>query len=242
MERRAYAAEPGEVPDYGAADAGQVAEDLFLYPIEDVTLPAGETGYYPLFTEEVRYTEVHQWEIPDYINERDRYGERRREARDEPEAVWHSIRLDNTTTVPWTTAPAQLVKNGQLIGQDTLKYTPPKGEMTVRITRAVSVRAEQSEQEIERQREAVRMYGDYFDRVTIKGTLRVTNYKDKPISLEIEKTLSGDVKEMSREVEDVTLARGLQRMNPIHHLTWEFDLPSGEVEEITYVYEALIRR
>ncbi len=235
-----YAGAP--MPDYGAPAAGQVAEDLFLYPVKDVALARGETGYYPLFTESVPYTAIHQWEIPDYINERDRYGDRRREERDRLEEVWHSVRLENTTPVPWTTAPAQLTKEGQIIGQDTLRYTPPKGEATVRITQAVSVRAEQFEQELKRQREALRMYGDYFDRVTIRGTLQVTNYKDEPISLEIEKTLSGEVREMSMVAEEVTLARGLRRMNPTHQLTWKFELGPGESEEITYIYDALIRR
>jgi hypothetical protein len=190
----------------------------------------------------VPYAEVHQWEIPDYISEQDRYGDQRREERDRPERVWHSIRLDNTTQAPWTTAPAQLMKEGQIIGQDTLRYTPPKGEATVRITQAVSVRAEQFEQESKREREALRMYGSYFDRVTIEGTLRIRNYKSEAVSLEVEKTLSGEIKEMSLEAEDVALARGLRRMNPTHHLTWELELGAGEGEEITYVYEALIRR
>ena len=44
----------------GAAAAGQKAEDLFLYPAENVTLAAGETGYYPLFTESVPYSEFYE--------------------------------------------------------------------------------------------------------------------------------------------------------------------------------------
>jgi hypothetical protein len=230
------------LPDYAAAAAGQIAEDLFLYPLEDITLAKGDTGYYPLFTQTVPYTEFYHWEIPDYINERDRYGERQREERDTPEEVWHSIRLTNTMQLPWTTAPAQLMKDGQIIGQDTLNYTPPKGESTVKITQAVSVKAEQTEVETARDREALRMYGDYFDRVTIEGTLKVTNFKPKLVSLEIQKTLSGDFKGTSHTAQDTTLARGLARMNPTHLLTWNIDLKPGEAKEITYTYQALIRR
>jgi hypothetical protein len=233
---------PSGMPGYGAAAAGQVAEDLFLYPIEGVTLAKGETGYYPLFTESVPYTEFYHWEIPDYVNEQDRYGQSQREQHDKPEEVWHSLRLTNAMAVPWTTAPAQLVKDGQIIGQDTLNYTPPKGEATVKITQAISVKAEQTEVEVKREREALRMYGHVFDRVTIQGTLSVVNYAGKRISLEIAKTLSGDVKSTAPEAEDVTLARGLARMNPTHLLTWTLDLEPGDSEEIGYTYEVLIRR
>jgi hypothetical protein len=233
---------PSGMPGYGAAAAGQVAEDLFLYPVEEVALAKGETGYYPLFTESVPYTEFYHWEIPDYVNEQDRYGRQRREEREQVEEVWHSLRLTNATAVPWTTAPAQLAKDGQIIGQDTLNYTPAKGEATVKITQAVSVKAEQTELEVKREREALRMYGHLFDRVTIEGKLSVANYAGKTISLEIAKTLSGDVKSATPKAEDVSLARGLARMNPTHLLTWKLDLEPGAQQEIGYTYEVLIRR
>ncbi|MCK4300260.1 MAG: hypothetical protein KAX80_12040, partial [Planctomycetes bacterium] len=233
---------PFAVPTYGAAAAGQIAEDLFLYPLDDITLAKGDTGYYPLFTETVPYTEFYHWEIPDYISEEDRYGQRQREERDKPEEVWHSLRLTNTTSIPWTTAPAQMLQHGNIIGQDTLKYTPPKGEATVKITQAISVKAEQAEAEVERERDAVRLYGYHYDRVTIDGTLSVTNYKDEKVSLEITKTLSGELKSTAPEAEDLTLARGLKHVNPVHLLTWKIDLAPGEHRDITYTYEPLIRR
>ena len=229
-------------PDYGAAAAGAVAEDLFLYPVENVTLARGEIGYYPLFTQTVPYHEFYQWEIPDYITSEDRYGQPSQEDPDTPEVVWHSLRLTNTTELPWTTAPAQLLQSGNIIGQDVLNYTPPQAQATVRITQAVSVRAEQNEVEVEREREAIRMYGYSFDRVAIQGTLRVTNYKQETISLEITKTISGDLKTTTPTAEDVTLARGLARMNPVHRLTWTLDLAPEQQQEITYTYDALIRR
>jgi len=229
------------LPDYGAAAAGQFAEDLFFYPLEDITLKLGETGYYPLFTESVPYEEFYEWKIPDYIDERDRYGRQRGEEMEE-QIVWHAIRLTNDTQTPWTTAPAQLMKDGRIIGQDTLNYTASKAESVVRITQAVSVRAEQTEFETKRERAAVALYGDSFDRVTIEGTLAVTNYKDEAISIEITKTLSGEVKSTSPKATDKTLARGLRAMNPTHELEWSILLDAGESREVTYAYEALIRR
>jgi hypothetical protein len=230
----------GPMPGYGRAVAGQVAEDLFLYPLQEVDLKKGETGYYPLFTETAPYTEFYEWHVPDYIGVEGYYG--RQGQMDEPQVVWHSIRLTNETKVPWTTAPAQLMKDGQIIGQDTLNYTAPTAETVVKITRAVSVHAEQAEVELSREREAVRMYGDSFDRVTIKGTLFVTNYKDKLVSVEITKTVSGELKETDPKAADVTLARGLKAMNPVHELTWKVELKPGESREVSYTYQALIRR
>ena len=230
------------VPDYGDAAAGQAAADLFFYPIEAVTLGRGETGYYPLFTESVPYSEFYEWKIPDAIGAEGRYRPQRGEEPEQPEIVWHSLRMTNQTTTPWTTAPAQLTKDGQIIGQDTLHYTAPKAETVVKITHAVGVKAEQAEIEVSRDRENVKFYGDYFDRVTIEGTLRLTNFKDEPISIEITKTLSGEVEQTAPKAEDTTLARGLKAMNPVHELIWKLDLKPGKSHEITYTYIALIRR
>jgi hypothetical protein len=229
-------------PDYGAAAATQVVEDLFLYPLEDITLAPTEVGYYPLLTETVPYTEFYQWEIPDYVSEEDRYGDPRREERDKSEEVWHSLRLTNTTNLPWTTAPAEIMKDGQIIGQDIVNYTPGKAEGTVKITQAVGVRAEQTELEVGRDRETLRMYGDVFDRVTIEGTLHVTNYQAESISLQIAKLLSGELKDSSPKARDIALARGLRRVNPTHLLTWKLQLQPGEHQEVTYVYDVLVRR
>ena len=48
---------------------GESAEDLYFYPIQDVTLKKGERGYYPLFAEEVPYEHLYTWDIPNYLNE-----------------------------------------------------------------------------------------------------------------------------------------------------------------------------
>jgi hypothetical protein len=232
----------GPMPGYGAAAAGQVAEDLFLYPLENVTLKKNEVGYYPLFTETVPYTGFYEWKIPDYIGAEGYYAPQQQGQSPRPEIVWHSIRLTNTMKMPWTSAPAQLMKDGQIIGQDTLNYTAPTSETTVKITQAVGVKAEQTEVEVSREREAVRLYGDSFDRVTVTGTLQVTNYTRERISLEITKDLSGDVKATTPKAEDVTLARGLKAMNSAHELTWKIELKPGESAELTYTYQALIRR
>ena len=233
------------MPEYGAAKAGQVAEDLFLYPVEDVTLRKGEVGYYPLFSESVPYKHVYRWKIPDYVNKYDQYYDRHdRAAEEKEEEVWHCVRLENKTPVPWTTAPAETVKGSFILGQDTLEYTPVGGEATLRITRAMSVAAEQGERETDRKRDALRMYGDHFDLVTVKGELSVKNYLPKRVTMEISKTLSGELQESEEGPGPKVkkLAKGLKRMNGVSELTWEIKLGPGEQKKLGYVYEVYVRR
>ena len=232
------------MPEYGAAEAGRVAEDLFLYPVEKVHLKKGEVGYLPLFTESVPYKHIYQWKIPDYVTEEERYsyGQRRQQEREPQEQVWHCLRMENSTKVPWTTAPAEIVKEALILGQDTLNYTPVKGETTLRITRAVSVKAEQLELETERKRDAAQLYGHHYDLITVEGKLSVTNFQQKAITLEITKTLSGEVQSSQPEAKIETLARGLHRMNAVRKLTWTIELEPGESKQLDYMYEVYIRR
>jgi hypothetical protein len=232
------------MPAYGAAEAGKVAEDLFLYPIENVQLEKGEVGYYPLFTESVPYKHIYRWDIPDYVSEEERYqyDRSRQQELEREEEVWHCLRLQNTTRVPWTTAPAETVKEGIILGQDTLEYTPIKAETTLRITRAVSVKAEQVEHETDRKRDAAQLYGHHYDLVTVEGKLSVANFQPKPITLEITKTLSGEVKSSDPKATIETLARGLRRMNAVRKLTWTIELKPAEEKQLSYVYEVYVRR
>ncbi len=232
------------MPEYGAAQAGTVAEDLFFYPVEKVRLAKGEVGYYPLFTESVSYKHIYKWKIPDYVNEEDRYyyDRQRQQGREPGEEVWHCLRMENTTKVPWTTAPAEIVQGSLILGQDTLNYTPLKGETDLRITKAVSVKAEQLELETGRTRDAAQLYGYHYDLITVEGELSVTNFQDKAITLEVTKTLSGEIKSSEPKAKVEKLARGLHRMNGALRLTWTIELKKGQKKKINYIYDVYVRR
>ncbi|MBW2570126.1 MAG: hypothetical protein JRE47_12375, partial [Deltaproteobacteria bacterium] len=149
---------------------------------------------------------------------------------------------ENTSKTPWTTAPAQTIKDGLIIGQDTLNYTPSEGKSTLRITQAINVEAEQVEMEIDRKREAARFYGSSYDLVTVEGKLAVTNMQFKAAMLEITKNISGEIKTSEPEAAVEKLAKGLKQMNTSLKLTWTIDLEPGEHKELEYTYEVYVRR
>jgi len=231
------------MPMYGAAEVGKTAEDLFLYPLKKVHLDKGEVGYFPLFSEPVPFKHIYRWEIPDYVNAESGYYDQRSQMQTEPQQeVWHCIRLENVTKLPWTTAPAEIIKEGVILGQDILDYTPLGDKGTVKITRAMSVKAEQVELETDRKRDAAQWYGYHYDLVTVQGKLSVTNFQDKPITLEVTKTLSGEVKLMQPEAKVEKLAKALRAVNSNVRLTWTVKLAAGENREIVYNYEVYVRR
>ena len=231
---------PGGAPEpsYGAPAQGEVGEDLFFYPVEGVTLARGETGYSPLFSAQVPYEHVYTWDIADYIGDSDHYQDPNQPRR---QIVWHSLRLSNEMGMPWTTAPAETVQDGRILGQATLHYTPPGGETLLKITQALGIEAEELELEIARQADARTFRGTRYDLVTVQGTLKLRSHLDKAVAMEITKRITGEVTESSPQAEVEKLAAGLQGVNAHSRLTWVLELPAGGEQEITYSFTVYIR-
>src|SRR5262249_35674339 len=232
------------LPAYSVAPPeGQTREELFFYEQKSVTLKKGERGYYSLYTLDVPYEHVYEWKIPDTLNEQQPYQNygAQQPVQPAPEVVWHSLRLTNTGNVPWTTAPAMISQSGQILGQDLVYYTSPGGKSLVKITQAPDIQADQTEMEAERQREAANFYGTSYDLVTVKGNLKVTNFKSKDITLSITKELSGEVLKSLPEAHVEKTARGLKRVNPQNVLTWELPVASRGKLEVEYQYHVYVR-
>ena len=230
------------MPGYSTAREGTVSEDLFLYPVDNLTLPRGETACIPLFTAEVPYKHIYIWKIPDMLDKNERYQrERERDEQLFAEEVWHSCRLINNMKMPWTTAAAEFVKDGQLTGQDICYYTAPGTETTIRINRAMNVLAEEAEMELERKRNHAKFHGDRYDLVKVKGELKLQNRLDKSTNVEVTKNLSGEVLETVPQARDIPTAKGLKQVNPRHVLVWEIELKPGQKQTLSYVYEVYVR-
>ena len=70
----------------------------------------------------------------------------------------------------------------------------------------------------------------------------ISNFLPKAITLEITKTLSGEVKSSQPEAKIEKLARGLRRVNTTAKLTWTIELKTDEHKEIGYSYDVYVRR
>ena len=236
--------QPGAVPvpGYSTARKGAVSEDLFLYPVDAFSLRRGETACIPLFTAEVPYKHIYTWDIPDMLDKDEHYRARRdTEEQRSAQEVWHSCRLANTMDMPWTTATAEFVKDGQITGQDICYYTAPGTETTIRINRALNVLAEEVELELERERNAATFQGSTYDRVKVKGELKLQNRLDKSANVEVTKRLSGEVLQTVPHATDTPTAKGLKRVNPRHLLVWEIELEPGKEQTLSYTYEVYVR-
>ena len=228
---------------YSAAQpmTGESNEDLYFYSQPGVTLAKGNRARYTVFTGKVPYEHAYELDVPDTMNI-DYYGNRTSDGREkdnEPQ-VWHVLKLENTTQYPWTTAPALAINGILPVAQDTLKYTPPKGKNTLKLTVATDIRATQ--EQMETAREQVNILGHGYDKITVDGKLTLRSFKPKPVKITVRKAIVGEVAEAGDGGKIVKLAKKLNSVNPDSQITWEFELAPGAEKVLTYQYKVLVHR
>jgi hypothetical protein len=220
---------------------GEQLQDLFFYRQPKVSLKPGDRAYFVLFRAEVPYKELYTWDSADKMQ--DNQNNRLSAEPATPDDVWHTLQFKNTSGQPLTTAPATTFQNGQIIGQDVMYYTSVGGDAELRITKALDIRAEASEEELSRQRGAIKNYANQpqFDLVTLKGTLQAVNLKKEAADLRVRHAFSGEL--VSAEGDPVTkkTSRGLRDTNPTGLLTWTKTIDPGKKLSLSYTYQVYVR-
>lgn len=223
---------------------GAPEEDLFLYRVKDVALARGERAYYTVFSGEVPYEHVYEWVVPDMSNVQPSGrldSSRRTEEETLEDQVWHKLKLTNKTEYPWTTAPAMAMSNGQPISQDVLRYTAKEASGDVRVTVATDIRGTKTEQEKSREPDALRIHGTVFAKVTAEGKLTLKNFKPKAVTVNVKKTVVGEVVSASDGGKVEKAAEGIRAVNPTSIITWEVPLEPGEEKTLDYTYFTYVR-
>lgn len=217
---------------------GLAAEDLFFYRQPAVSLKKGERGYFVLFKSEAAYEHLYTWAIPDTLPEDNRPVP----PPDTLGDVWHALKFKNTSTMPWTTGPATIFKSDEILGQDESRYTPVGGDALIKITKALDVRADQSEEEVERERGALKVYSTTptHDLVTVKGTLQLQNRKGEAIKMSVTKDVTGEVVGSTGDPKIAKTAKGLRDVNTHARLEWTPTVPAGKTIELTYTYKVYV--
>lgn len=214
------------------------AEDLFFYRVQDVNMKTGDRGYFLLFQTESDYEHLYTWDVVDSIVNNTEYGG----GAEGPQDIWHSLKFKNTAKLPFTTGPAVTVKNDEIIGQDMLNYTSVGADALVKITKALDIRAESSEEEVSRERGALRIPNTslVYDLVTLKGTLEIKNRKTGSVKIKVTKELTGELISSDNEAKATKTAKGLRDVNPRLTLVWERTVEGGKSLSLNYSFKVYV--
>jgi len=225
---------------------GESLGELFFYSRPNVSVDLGGRAAYNLFSTTTPYETVYAWDIGDPAP-----GQARFEARILPpgapstEEIWQTLRFTNNTKVPFTTGPATTFSEGEIVGQDALKYVSVGQTAELRVTRSLDVSADYSEEEAGRERGFIKGRngdGEYpiYDRVTVKGTLSMLNRKTKAIKVRIRKSFTGEWISGEGDPDVKTTAAGLRQPNPTGSAEWIATVEPGKTLKLSYQVRLLV--
>jgi hypothetical protein len=194
-----------------------------MYKVEHVDLKVGEVAMLTVFQEIAPYREVYQWDA-------------------DTDDVWSCLKLTNSTAMPWTTAPAAVYRDWRMLGQNTLNYTPQKGEKVLPVTVSRDIGVGVTETELGREYESTPRDGYRWTAVTLEASADLRNYMDKAAEITVTKTVVGELLANSDEPAITRSRESLQAMNPTNLLAWTVTLGAGEKKTLTWKYKTLVRQ
>ncbi len=240
---------------------GNKREDLFVFAVPGISLKKGERMVVPVAEFDVPYEDIYTLKIPvaapremlqQLNNEQQRELERMLQA---PKAV-HQARLTNRSAYPFTTAPALLMRDGQLVGQSMMTYTPVGGQVDVELTSAVNITVTKQDTETNRTPNAANWAGNPFDRFDLEGTIKLHNYAEQPVKLEVTRFVLGMIDAAGQ---DATVSQlnvredawglgtelptwwhwygwpdGWFHLNGLGRARWQLELPEGQDVTLDY--------
>ncbi len=229
---------PGAVEDSLPA---LTAQQLFLYQAAHLTLKKGDRASLRLFSATVPATEVYEWTILDSTPGAPRgYGVQVSSTGDLSDRIWYALKMQNNSSMPWTTGPATSFSDWKPMGQDMMPFTAVGGSAILKVTPATEIVGESAQDEKKRQPAAVRFNGDSYDMVTVEGNIKLRNTKKDNAVVCITRKTDGEVLTASDGGKIAREGLELQAVNPHSVITWEVNVPPGD-KDVHYTYTRYVR-
>lgn len=219
---------------------GNSVEDLFFYTLPNVNLKKHARGQFQLFSYETEIEHVYECNLQ--ANENKSYGTDYSFTPTTQNPVYHSIKIKNLSTNPWTTAAIMVVSKTQdrtdPICQDMMTYTPVKGTNYIKITSSPDIRVKDGEKEASRSGE-IRVAGKKYAVINVEGQIVVNNYKNTEVKLNLRRNILGDLQQS--DVNWLKETKVNSSANKLNQVCWEISLKGGEEKTIKYSYKTYLR-
>ncbi len=183
--------------DLGPEIAGSKKnEDLYIFTVNHITLKKGDRMVVPISEFKLAYKDVYILDLPfSPPPEVWRAFDANRQTElarlySAPKAM-HTLRFNNTSDFPITTAPALVLRDGKVIAQAMSHYTPKGGQMDLTLTPAIDITVKKTDREVKRDPRAETWNGSPVSRIDLEGAITLANLRATKVDLEIRRNLLG---------------------------------------------------
>ena len=214
-------------------------QDLYVYSLPPMTVRKGHRAAAPLLTTRAPYRDVYTWDLGVARHDREVVQDAGNVS---PLAllrnqVWHQVEIENPTSGPWTTGAAMVLSGGRPIAQELLTYTSAGSRVRLPLTVAVDIRADFTEEEIDRELSAMQWLRQSYARIDKRCRLGVVSMKGEPVEFEVTCRLGGTAEEVSDdgkitvspfEADDWRNYQGAPAVNNHSEIRWKTTLEPGK--------------
>lgn len=240
-DQAGYAESSVEYNNYGTySTTGEKSNDLFKYRLGKVSLEKGTKSLFSVFSSNITYDDIYEVSIYDYVNFASTRYINDESDDDQRFDVFHSLKLKNITSNPFTTAPV-FVQDEKLepLAQDQITYTPVGSTVKVQLSKSPDVLVTNKEQQLKKDDNAKTFKKVVYAKVTIKGSIPIQNLQDKSITLNINKYINGTITEVS-DGGEIKVPGKYSGVNPVSTTEWNIKLAPNEKKTVTYTYEVFV--
>jgi hypothetical protein len=179
----------------------------------------------------------------------------------------HKVRFTNRSAVPFTTAPALILRDGRVIAQGLMTYTAAGASTDLELTTAVDIQVKKNDVESKRTPNAFVHSGDNYFRIDLKGQIRLINHRAQTVEIEVTRHVLGHADEADHdgkvemtnlfESRDHLPAGGYNgvpswwdrfswpwwwyQVNGVGRITWQVKLDPGQTAAIDYAWHYFAR-
>lgn len=208
---------------------GEHAEDLYVFTVSGISLDEGERMVVPVTSFELAYEDVYKLDVPiePLAPFWSRYNaQQQREIAQllERPNVRHAVRLENTSDVPITTAPAMIMLNERVLAQGMTTFAAAGASVDLEITDAVDIVLDSEESEVAREMNAMTFASSTYHRIDMAGGLKLTSHRGEPVRIEVSRFVLGNLDEVSEGVSHAGVSVFSNRafMDPAHGAWWRW--------------------
>lgn len=219
--------------------SGEKTNDLYMYKLGKLSMKKNAKYQIPIFSSTFDYEDVYEVNLNDYVNYRSKQIINKTDGKKFFD-VYHALRITNNQNQPFTTAVV-FVQDEKLqpLAQDEISYTPTGGKVKVQLSKAVDVLVSNEEEEKSKEERSIKVEKSFYNKITIKGQIKIENNQKKSITLNCSKNLNGKGIKASDNGK-INIPGKYSALNAQTQIDWSIKLAGGESKTIDYEYETYI--
>lgn len=212
-------------------------DDIQYKSVGKLSMKKGDVLQLPIATKTADFEYVTTWTAP--MEKRFSFGESSGDA-----TLWNCVRFRNPFDFALTTAPYEIERYGEVLGQSTGTWFGSGDPATIKITKAMAVSASITQAESGNQgryyTEKIGVFEEKYPYPDVTANIVLANRGPKEVKMVVESSFFGELIMAEGDPAKLPQPTDSRTRNPKTKLVWEVALPANGRVELNYTYKVIL--